>query len=540
MTKGVYISKLGNRGPAKESGKIQVGDKILSFTVSFENIVLEDALTIISYASTHPCDITLERESKSQAKENIEEDNGSEGEEAGGRFVKTPFNPLFRSQSVDNIHQIDKTNKSPTYSDATTRRVLSQKEIRKEDETDTVDTTFNFPDVKLDSSEMLSEVSSNFEQGRMKEESILVEKNVSIESTLLTEASVVVHNVNEVENDSDKKKNDKDGDEDKKSVSSSQCEYIAAEEQPVVPAFVQDHRIDIEEAPRSSESNDTVVEIHDGPTLAELMAKTLEETPEAIIVEEKKDMTDEARIVAEAEITAKIIEEEAIKEVIRIQENSEKIEFKHLSDADKLDIIKASYEPEDAKRMSALSPNAKSSTTVVMVDEQKRSRTSSSSSEEDRPSSTITPRTNEDDVIVADEKADILLRRKSGDNGTAVKAVVVKAVNSPDTDNDSLKEGEPIEESASPTIAPLSYKRYSAELDGKTTVIKDTNDNVTLQSPRPAQVSVGGMSYYVGLDPPQPPAGLFSIDDENESTSSLLKDLGLDKYVKNNKNDSEA
>lgn len=541
MTKGIYISKLSNRGPAKESGKIQLGDKILSFKVSFENIVYEDALTIISYASTHPCEITLLREETDQKRENLEEEANEDGEDADSRFIKTPFNPLFRSQSMDNLHQIGKS-KAPTYSEVTVGRVQSEKEIRKEDETDTI----NIPDLNLNSTQMLSEVTSNYEKNNVNGESVLIEKEVRVESVVLSEASVIVHNVNEIDDDKDSKTKDKSlTEEDRKSVGSSSSEHkITIEEEPVIQTVVENHRIDIEEELNSSVDNNTEDDKRDVSTLYEIMAKTLAETPEAIIIEQKNDNIDEAKLAAEAEITAKRIEEEAIEEVVKLKENNVKVEFEHLSDSDKLDIIRASYEPEDAKRMSALSPNPKSSTTVVMVDENRRSRSlssSSSSSEEQRLSSTITPRQINDDVIVTDEKADILLRRRSAEKVVAVKALAVETANIPSTDSDSIKEGEPIDEMSSPTITPLSYKRYSAELDSHKTVIKDTNDNVTLQSPRSAQVSSGGgVAYYVGLDPPQPPPGLLSIDDENESTSSLLKDLGLDKYVKNTKNDSEA
>ncbi|XP_065312840.1 GRIP and coiled-coil domain-containing protein-like [Gordionus sp. m RMFG-2023] len=55
---GIFIKDILNRGPAKEAGKLKTGDRILSLTISFNKMMYEDALTILSYGS--PYEIVLE------------------------------------------------------------------------------------------------------------------------------------------------------------------------------------------------------------------------------------------------------------------------------------------------------------------------------------------------------------------------------------------------------------------------------------------------------------------------------------------------
>ncbi|XP_066154896.1 uncharacterized protein [Euwallacea fornicatus] len=58
MKEGIYIRDILHRGPAFESGKLNPGDRINSVTISFEHIVYEDALNILSYAS--PYEVIIE------------------------------------------------------------------------------------------------------------------------------------------------------------------------------------------------------------------------------------------------------------------------------------------------------------------------------------------------------------------------------------------------------------------------------------------------------------------------------------------------
>ena len=72
------------------------GDRILSVTVSFENMVYEDALTILSYASPYPVNICLQKQDQLPKGRRIS-------------VAKTSLNhPLYRSQSVDALHGIGK------------------------------------------------------------------------------------------------------------------------------------------------------------------------------------------------------------------------------------------------------------------------------------------------------------------------------------------------------------------------------------------------------------------------------------------------
>ncbi|XP_022250115.1 uncharacterized protein LOC106466407 [Limulus polyphemus] len=108
MRDGIFVKDVLHRGPASESGRIKAGDRILNVTVSFTNMVYEDALTILSYAS--PYDVQLELEKTS------ENDQGIAAPSAGKRLGSSSFSdggqrlfhPLYRSQSIDDLTQIDK------------------------------------------------------------------------------------------------------------------------------------------------------------------------------------------------------------------------------------------------------------------------------------------------------------------------------------------------------------------------------------------------------------------------------------------------
>ncbi|XP_061168736.1 dentin sialophosphoprotein-like [Saccostrea echinata] len=115
MRDGIFVSQVHSRGPAVESGKFHVGDRILSVTVSFENMVYEDALTILSYASPYPVKITLQKERPSKSKER-----------RSGHQRTILSHPLYRSQSMDTLLKI---NKEPVY---TPKRSMSEMRQPKE------------------------------------------------------------------------------------------------------------------------------------------------------------------------------------------------------------------------------------------------------------------------------------------------------------------------------------------------------------------------------------------------------------------------
>ncbi|KAL3873918.1 hypothetical protein ACJMK2_036995 [Sinanodonta woodiana] len=98
MRDGIFVSQVHNRGPAVESGKFRVGDRIVSVTVSFENIVYEDALTILSYASPYPVQVTLQKEKQVPKGRRVSDSSPN---------LK---HPLYRSQSVDTLVRLGKEN----------------------------------------------------------------------------------------------------------------------------------------------------------------------------------------------------------------------------------------------------------------------------------------------------------------------------------------------------------------------------------------------------------------------------------------------
>ncbi|CAK9820333.1 Prx [Anthophora quadrimaculata] len=98
MREGIFVKDLLHRGPASESGRIHPGDRIASVKISFQNMVYEDALTILSYAS--PYDVKLEVES------------GGIGSKPTTLLKKTVgpsatriCHPLYRSQSIPELSQ---------------------------------------------------------------------------------------------------------------------------------------------------------------------------------------------------------------------------------------------------------------------------------------------------------------------------------------------------------------------------------------------------------------------------------------------------
>ncbi|XP_076463868.1 uncharacterized protein LOC143296014 [Babylonia areolata] len=91
MRDGIYVSQIHSRGPAVESGKMHVGDRILNVTIGYESMVYEDALTILSYASPYPVHLSLSKDRPALA--------GS----TRSRGSRQLHHPLYRSQSLDTL-----------------------------------------------------------------------------------------------------------------------------------------------------------------------------------------------------------------------------------------------------------------------------------------------------------------------------------------------------------------------------------------------------------------------------------------------------
>lgn len=107
MRDGIFVKDVLHHGPASESGKIRAGDRILSVTVSFNNMVYEDALTILSYASPYNVHLELAKATEKSRVVPVSPGKrlGSVSFRTGGQRL---FHPLYRSQSIDDLTQIGK------------------------------------------------------------------------------------------------------------------------------------------------------------------------------------------------------------------------------------------------------------------------------------------------------------------------------------------------------------------------------------------------------------------------------------------------
>ncbi|CAH0547492.1 unnamed protein product [Brassicogethes aeneus] len=110
MKEGIYIKDILHRGPAFESGKLNSGDRINSVTISFEHMVYEDALTILSYAS--PYEVIIEARSGKL----IHHTSGQGGQ---------PSHPVYRSSSCTDLFQMEKSSKKRLFGEEHTGSLSS-------------------------------------------------------------------------------------------------------------------------------------------------------------------------------------------------------------------------------------------------------------------------------------------------------------------------------------------------------------------------------------------------------------------------------
>uniref|UniRef100_A0A1I7XN25 PDZ domain-containing protein n=1 Tax=Heterorhabditis bacteriophora TaxID=37862 RepID=A0A1I7XN25_HETBA len=92
MNEGIFVKDVLPKGAAEQTGNILAGDRIKSLTINFENMVYEDALTLLSYASPYKVKFELERR--------IETPRPKEGDPDS--TART--HPLFRSNTLTHIH----------------------------------------------------------------------------------------------------------------------------------------------------------------------------------------------------------------------------------------------------------------------------------------------------------------------------------------------------------------------------------------------------------------------------------------------------
>lgn len=107
MKDGIFIKDVLNRGPANESGKVKAGDRIISVNVSFEKMVFEDAVAILSYASPYNVKIELEKSLQFTAIDRLPT-NAIINKNTLSNTNRQLLHPLYRSHSVDDLTRIGK------------------------------------------------------------------------------------------------------------------------------------------------------------------------------------------------------------------------------------------------------------------------------------------------------------------------------------------------------------------------------------------------------------------------------------------------
>ncbi|EGT55365.1 hypothetical protein CAEBREN_20776 [Caenorhabditis brenneri] len=93
MNEGIFVKEIISKGIAEQCGNILVGDKIKSLTINFENMVYEDAVTLLSYSSPYKVKLELERKLSDTASASDTDDE-----------KEMRYHPLFRSNTLTHVH----------------------------------------------------------------------------------------------------------------------------------------------------------------------------------------------------------------------------------------------------------------------------------------------------------------------------------------------------------------------------------------------------------------------------------------------------
>ena len=96
MRDGIFIKDLLQHGPASKSGKLKIGDRVKTVSISFENMVYEDALTILSYASPYAVEIEVQ---SCHNQHSLDKDRGM------GK-AEEPAHPRFKSASISDLSKV--------------------------------------------------------------------------------------------------------------------------------------------------------------------------------------------------------------------------------------------------------------------------------------------------------------------------------------------------------------------------------------------------------------------------------------------------
>ncbi|CAG2176394.1 unnamed protein product, partial [Oppiella nova] len=127
MRDGIFVKDVLHRGPANESKLVKAGDRIVSVCVSFESMVFEDAVAILSYASPYNVKIELQKGSHYPIVDRFTNTLNA-NKNLTSNTNKSLLHPLYRSQSVDDLTQITKDtslSEKSTYSDGNNVKEVS-------------------------------------------------------------------------------------------------------------------------------------------------------------------------------------------------------------------------------------------------------------------------------------------------------------------------------------------------------------------------------------------------------------------------------
>ena len=145
-----------------------LGDRILDITILFENMVYEDALTILSYASPYPVRLHLQKATPDKDKETEGEDTDAED---------TVHHPVYRSQSMDDVSKIQKdrfsfrmrrarsemkrgsSKNSEAASSGTLRKWKDMVGLEASGPSVKADQDFSFPDVNINTADLMADFS---------------------------------------------------------------------------------------------------------------------------------------------------------------------------------------------------------------------------------------------------------------------------------------------------------------------------------------------------------------------------------------------
>ncbi|CAL8111685.1 unnamed protein product [Orchesella dallaii] len=111
MRDGIFVKDIMQRGPAAETKQILAGDQITGMTVSFKQMVLEDAITLLSYASPYEVNLEMLRLSeKSLPHKGIFVSSPAHPSASSGQSntLERVCHPFFKSQSIDDLRKVGK------------------------------------------------------------------------------------------------------------------------------------------------------------------------------------------------------------------------------------------------------------------------------------------------------------------------------------------------------------------------------------------------------------------------------------------------